>query len=684
MRSLVLALTLSLGSLSCGKVPLFGVEAGFTLADASWFAEEETLFIFYVVEAEQGLGSPSVIEITYTTDDERVDWTPVSDLPTVHTHVPVDCGTNSLCGSTSLHVPLEPRQVDIRLRYHRDGELARNVDTVYNVVGLGDPHSHRSFLVYGVFDETNEWVQWRGRHLFPTLRNKRAQRLGLRRDFIIRGQRFGTAGSAPDGNPYAYGVTCPQSYVSAGQPEVRTNERAIFNSQVLPLEASDSSKVCADATVTDAKGTFTTTAIARKNPEVRSAFPILRSPIRDATTLPFFLGPCNRVIDERHEAMQHQRLELENVPTYCTENWTGQAFIDQLVVAFRDAVEAERPMGRDMVLVVALHQNEPGLSEAVEEAMAQVVPNERHRTSPRLAGAFVFDSTKHGLTNPELSQSTLWCPSTISFKDIPDASTRSCAMAPDIPDLELGPFSFGALPILPSRHQYLDFIDTYSDAQAGGVTSLAYRTPEFAAISDHVDFGEFGVVTFLNGETFAADEDDAFSYCVPEEPQPFVVRSELMQDPGFANVLLAGCAYGVIPPDLCVVPELGLLPIEWLADWHNLFGEDSYEVGLYWEFPFLLRMEYQAILAGAVSAFGLSVPFGIASSEESYYGTDLWLEEEFPIDPAIIQCRRFCNHPTFDSAGVYHVTDPFRTTYARACYLPVYPALGDSGFPIDP
>ena len=95
-------------------------------------------------------------------------------------------------------------------------------------------------------------------------------------------------------------------------------------------------------------------------------------------------------------------------------------------------------------------------------------------------------------------------------------------------------------------------------------------------------------------------------------------------------------------------------------------------------------MEYRAVLAGAINAFGFSVPFGIGNPEESYYGTEVWLDDEFSLDPTLSQCRRFCDFPTFDSAGVYHVSDPFRTTYAHACYVPAYPALGDSGFPLDP
>ena len=684
MRSLVGVVALTLVGFSCTKVPIYGVDAGFTLADASWFAEEQTLFVFYRVNAEQGLGDPSILEITYRTDEGLVDWTPVSDLATVHTHRPVDCGTTSMCGSTSVHVPREPRDVGIRLRYHRDGELALEAATVFNVVGAGPPHTHRSLLVYGVFDETNQAIQWRSRHQFPTLRNQRAEGLGLRRNFTVRDQRFGTPLGDADGNPYGYGVTCPPFFAETELEEVFTNERAVFNAEDLPVQASAAAMVCAEAMVTDATGTFTTQAIARKNPEVRSAFPLLRSPVREATPIPFFLGPCDEGISLRHKKMQRQRLQLDGVPTTCIDGWEQAGFVDELAVAFRDAVEAERPAGQDMVLGVGLHQDELGGAEAVEEALAQVAPGERHRSSPRLAGAFVFDSTNYGLTRSDLAPVTLWCPAEISLTDIPDASVRSCAALPDDISTDLGPFTFGGLPILPSRDQYLDFVNDFSVNQAGEVTSLAFLTPEFAAISDHVDLGEFGVVTFLNGETFSADTKDAFSFCASEEPQLMVVRSQLMQSNLASAVLMQACAYGIVPVELCDVPALGLLPIDFLPDWHNIFGENTYEVGLFWEFPFLLRMEYQAVLAGAVSALGFTVPFGISNPAESYYGTETWLEEEFALESTLTQCLRFCDNPTFDSAGVYHVRDPFRTTYTQACYLPAYPARGDSGFPLDP
>lgn len=673
---------------SCSKVPIYDVEAFFTLADAAWFEEEETLFLFTEVHAEQGLGEPSVIEVTYITDTERVPWTPIDELPSVHTHLPVDCGVDAMCGSNSVHVSDRPRDVRIRLRFHRDGELALEARSTYNAVDAGAAHSHRSFVVYGVFDEANERMQWRGRHQFPTLRNQRAEELGLRRTFTIRDPRYGRGENVVSKtNPYGYGVDCPARFEPTGLGELTTDERAAFYPEKLPLEAFTASLVCAQATVEDATGTFTTGAIAQKNPEVRPAFPVLRSPIRDARPVPFFLGPCERVISEEHEDMQRQRLHIANVPTTCTDDWETPGFFDDLVVRFTDAVERARPEGEDMVLVVALHRDEPGLAELLEEALARVVPAERHRSTPRLAGAFVLDSDIRSLQRLDLEPVTLWCPADLPLSELPDASSRTCAIAPDNPDLVIGPFSFGALPVLPSRAQYLDFIDTYSDAQAGRVEEIHYRVPEFAATSDHIDLGPYGTVTFLNEEVITADANDAFSFCADEESLLFQFRSNFMQSDlidyvGYIDPYY--CYLVGIPASICTAAAAGVAPVEVLPDWHELFGERTYELGIYWDFPFLLRMDYRLVGAGSISAFGLSVPFGIGSPAEAYYGTFIWTQDEFFLEDALTQCERFCDHPTFDSAGVYHVTDPFRTTYLHNCYLPVFPELGDSGFPLDP
>ncbi|MEM6925698.1 MAG: hypothetical protein AAF602_02120 [Myxococcota bacterium] len=711
MRAWLLA-WVALLALSCGKVGLLPVDARFRQADASWFAAEQTLFVFYDVDAQQGLGGPSRVELRYTTDDEIVGWTPIDAFETVHTHVPVDCGVTSLCGSTSLRVTSEPREIGIRLRYNPEGALALEAGTalVYNVVDSATAPGNRSFVVYGVFGERNELVQWRGRHQFPSLRNRRAQVLGLRRDFTIRDQRYGTNDLPPPSNPYGYAIPCPEGFTGTDLAELTTNERASWNANPLPVAAGSSGVVCAEASVRDAAGSFTTTAYARKNPEVRQAFPELRSPIRDATVLPWFLAPCGREISAEHEAMQRQRLQMENVPTTCADNAASDGFRFQLAVEFLEAIERERPRGNDMVIVVGVHQDDDDVADAVEQALSDILPRERHRSSPRVVGAFVFDSESRSLSDSPVENSALWCPSRVSTSTtLPNASEVSCPVLPDEFGVLIGPIQVDALPILPPRVDYLDFIDDFSPRQAGTVENLRFLAPEFPTTSQHTDLGDFGVVTFLNGERIDADGDDAFSFCQPEEFQPFVVRSELMQNDQLAYLLADYCVDNptgpidsgtvplVAPPgidvptdgygsntSICEAILLGLLPIDALPDWHSLFSETEYQVGLFWQFPFLLRMDYEAVTAASVTAFGVTIPFGFASENQTLFGAPLWEQDVFRIDPTLLQCRRFCDNPTFDSAGVYNVRAPFRTTYARTCYTPRYPQTGDDGFPIDP
>jgi hypothetical protein len=549
----------------CRKAPLSEVGAGFALADLTWFAEEETLFAFWEVSAEQGINDLSAVEIRYRTDTEVVDWTPIDSFAPVHLHLPVDCGVDGRCGSTSLWVPDRPRDVRLRLRYHPDGDLALTAPTVFNIVDEGPAHTHRSLVAYGVFDEANEHVQWRARHQFPTLRNQEVEELGLRRTFRVREQGFGTAELATPTNPYGYGVDCPDSFTALGFGEVLTQDRAAFNADPLPLGASDASTVCGSVTAEDALGEFETGAIARKNPEVRPAFPLLRSPIESALPVRFFLAPCDRIISSEHEEMQRQRLQMEDVPTTCVEDWDSPGFIDSLIVDFRDAVEDARVEGQDMVLVVGLHQDEAGVSDAVQAALAAVVPAERDRSTPRLAGAFVFDSDIRGIKNEEIEQTTLWCPTNIDI-EATDASTRSCAVAPDAPQFDLGPLSFGFLPILPPRTQYLDFVDEFSAGQAGEVTRLTFLTPEFPTTSDHEDLGDFGVVTFLNQEAISAEPDDAFSHCITDSPALVAFRSPLLIAFAEECVQRKGA-------DVCDPP---LLTLDVLPTWHTELAESAY------------------------------------------------------------------------------------------------------------
>jgi hypothetical protein len=658
---------LAVVALASCKVPIVDINAAFAVADATWFEEEETLFAFYRVDAEQGIGPESQIELAYNTDQVAVEWTPLQQITPVHTHVPVDCGARSMCGSISLHERLVPRNVRLQLRYHRDGAMTLPATVTYNVINTGPPQTNRSLLVYGVFDGTNNHVQWRARHQFPTLRNEQAQAFGLRRWFKVEAPLHGDVGEVFAGNPYGYGFgpACPGGMTALGYGPLETTDRAMFDPHELPLSTSTSPHLCAVATVSDAKGTFAAPAIAQKNPEVRPAFPALRSPIREDTKIGFLLRPCAKNISDQHLAMQKQRLLLTTEdPEICVDNWQDPSFADQLAAKFRARVDLVRAQGKDMVLAIALHHDVSGgqLNKVLESALGQVLPPESAKSSPRLSGAFVFDSYGYLVAQAGVHQLALWCPArNPDDLDLLTNAQQSCPLQPDMPELALGPFSIKNLPILPTRAQYLTFISKYSEAQAGHMTGLTFLAPERTPLSDNVPVGDFGVATFFNNEILTAAPTDAFSFCQTE-------------DNPFAQIVVFRV------PALAPDP----IPLSMLPQVQQQFPQASYQLGLAWDFPYLLRLNYEVVLAGAITGFSVSVPFGIGSPSEAYYGTQVWQTGSFDIDKTLAQCTRYCDHPTFDSAGVYNVSSPFGATYANQCYRPVFPQPGDGGFPLDP
>jgi hypothetical protein len=647
-------------------VPIVDINAGFPLADFSWFEDEQTLFVFYRVEAEQGIGPESLIELRYTTDQVDVPWTSLNALTPVHTHLPVDCGPNTRCGSLSVKVEQVPRSVGLRLRYHRDGALSLDADAVFNVVASGPPHLTRSLVVYGVFDETNTLVQWRARHQFPTVRNQQAQELGLRRTFSIDRASYGDLTIGAD-NPYGYGLTpaCPAGLSALNWPQRMTSERAVFETTPLPLTASAALTVCAAATVTDAVGTFTTTAVARKNPQVKPAFPVLRSPIRENSPIRFLVRPCNRVISQEHLEMQLQRLLLLEAPTLCTDDFATPSFVDTITATIKARVDAERRNGKDMLLVMAIHQDDSTgrLNAAIEQVLERILVPEREKSSPRVSGAFLFDSAAYRLTIDALRPLVLWCPSRLASPFDLDStegpSERDCALQPDL-EFMLGPARLTQLAILPTRDQYLKFIQRYSVAQAGTVKKLSFFAPERTAVSENAPVGEVGVLTKLNNEIISAGPDDAFSFCSTE-------------DQGVARIAVQPVG---VPSET--------IPLSALPAFHAQSKASAYALAVFWESSFIVKMDYETRTAIGASVLSLTLALGIANSNQRFLGNEQWKRDSFSLADSLAQCTRFCDHPTFDSAGVYQPSARFRQTYAQQCYRPLFPVLGNGGFPSDP
>jgi hypothetical protein len=704
-RAALVAMVVLLG---CEKVPLTQVRAFFTLSDATWFEQEETMFIFYRLYADQGLGPNTQLELSWRTDEEVVEFTPFEKLAPVHLHLPatscgpeifsesfVDGGTGLgggvtilqdggfarpeggagvlggflpgeyRCGSISVRVKKEPRQVGLRLRYHRAGQQTLPSQVALNIVRTGPPSSNRSLLVYGVFDESNRRVQWRGRHQFPSLRNAVVQVLGLRRRFSIDGAAYG---SVMLSSPYGYGdVASCDGLTPLGWPPRATDDRATFEEREIPLEALTLPAVCARSTVTDALGDFSATAVARKNPVVRPAFPELRTPVRTATPIRFLLRPCDRDISPPHLAMQQQRLLADDPEVICIDD--VRTVTVELAGRLRARFEAERPKGADMVAVVILHQDDTrgAVATAIEAAFDQVLPLENDRTTPRGVGAFVFDSQAHTIRTARLRQLVLWCPARVPNSDldtIPAASETNCPLLPDQPTIELGPFRFSTLPILPSRAQYLRFVEKHSEGQAGQTRALTFLAPTRPATSRNTPLGEFGVATQFGSERFAAEPSHAFSFCPSSDQQ------------------LQRVLFTIDGP---IAGLFQIAPLSALPQVHRSIGQNlTYALHLGWEAPFLTRLEYNAPTGATFSVVGLTVPFGTAQVDTRFLGAEAWRRGVFSLSDVLLQCTQFCTHPTFNGGGVYEVNAAFSPAYEGQCYAPAFPALDGGGFPVDP
>jgi hypothetical protein len=672
VAALVMLGALPLGGAACEpKVPIVDVGATFAVAEATWFEAEETLFVFYRVDVVQGLSSSARMELGYVTDTERVEPAPLASFAPVHEHVAVDCGARSLCGSWSLRIADTPRNVTLRLRYHEDGDLTLAAPLAFTVVQRGDTHTNRSAIVYGVFDEENTSVQWRLRHQFPAVRNPDATALGLRRRFVVDEAVHGDlAGRAladlvPE-NTYAYGALarCPGSFSSAGFSATETNARAAFAAEVLPVEAGSSSVVCATATVFDATGAFATVAFAQKNPEVGPAMPRLRSPIAEVTPIDLFLELCAiELTDEEHRAMQLQRLLQGEGDVVCVDDFDDPEFVIRFARRLQDLVDETRVVGNDMVFRIGLHrpENQRLLPVQLETALSLVIDEEDRKSSPRLVGAFVFDSAAYLPSDPRVARHAVWCPSGFggdTLEDIPDVPVRGCAVVP-LPPLTLGPLSISSLPILPTRRQFRTFVDTFGVAQAGRMLDLEFVAPVRTPLSFDVDLDGAGVATFFNNEAVTTDGGDAFSFCFDEAGTPVVFLG---------------------PAELSELP----LPLELLPEVHAAFPQERYPLGLAWDSPFLMTMEYEVVAAGAVTAVGFTVPFGLATPAEGFEGSPLWFGDEVDLQDVLLRCDRFCRHPTFDSAGVYNARNLFDETYRNQCYVPRFPRRSDGGFPDDP
>jgi len=408
--------------------------------------------------------------------------------------------------------------------------------------------------------------------------------------------------------------------------------------------------------------------------------------VTEARRITLDLLTCANVVSDAHLAMQQQRL-LHDTDTVCVDDLDEPGRRAALVRRLNARIDEERRAGDDLVLSIVLNRDDAdeAVAEALESALQDVLVEERTKTSPRAIGAVVYDSNSFDQRIPEVKPYLLWCPAALGIDDLAELVDPSvlnqlfhCAVSLDVAvpiDLPepLDRLTIAQLPLLATRRQFLNYVARYGEGAVGETTGITVLAPRRSAdardvvVGDRFGFGDLldplspfsstDIATFFDDEYLTVLPDEALSVCAGDASGHVVAQADLAEEP---------------------------LPLDALPARHADDPRPRYQLGLRWDGAFYLRFDYRAVLGTTTEVVGLTLPFSPSLPGNVSFREQLWTAATFDLRDELTKCRRFCDHPTFDSAGIYQVQALFAPTYQNDCYAPRFPTPDDGGFPDDP
>lgn len=640
----ILALAAFVLVASCNKVPLIKVEPKANLQESYWIGPENTLFVFYDIETPRPLSAEAVLEVAYT-DSHHYDvttWQDIKSLKSVHQHLPVDCGPRRLCGSFSWVLDEQPVVVQMRYR-HQKQATDDTLWYMYPVVA----RDVASYEVFGTFDATNRHVFWQGRHVFPGLSHEKAQELGLRRWFRVEEsyyQNFQDIDATrwtslswfrpwDSDRCHLSGTLYNTQVYDAPQGE------AGWEQAILPSEAKLFPGVCGVVRLNYGGYESQATAYARKNPVVVPVSQNLHIESVPTKIIRLVLRTCFGGQDPEFLDFQQKRLGFASAPHLCLENERGIISRDHISYALGQVIAEHRDADQPLSLLVAFHHlNADDLGTLHTEAEAGLAL--ALAAWPEVVGGLIYDSVTRTQINPKIVRQLIWCP-TVN----PEAAD-ACRSIPS--SAKLGPINFKSSPILPTRQAFheLDADDLY----ATDVGEIVIRAPYNDGKIRLEQVGEFSLISYHDHDRVSASQSQAFSYCHLGDPYGILA---FYREDGDSSLALSLSGIGIA---------------------HNKSEHEyTYNLGVSWQFPLLVQMDYQTEINGTLADGLVTIPFGLSPSEQDVLGDKVWELSEVSTAGALFKCERFCDFPAFNSAGIYEMAYPWRERYDTSCYQPQIP-----------
>ncbi|SMF71095.1 hypothetical protein [Pseudobacteriovorax antillogorgiicola] len=637
------------------KVPLIKQDVVLSDFQTFWFASEQTLFVFYTIENSHGISPDARVDINLSPFADSSAWQDTALISNVHQHESAICGDNVWCQSLSIRIESGiPQRIDLRYLYHQDGELAEQYSSTPLAMDRVYPDTNDSYQIYGVFDESNRYVQWRGWHNFPGMNQNQVINYGLRRSFTTAGGYVGSSSLVVNiENPTLYGqlIDCTSFDSFTSELGESSNGDPYWYLSQLGESYDENPWVCSEATVPTGSGSRTRNAIARKNPEFTAVMENLSLRFEESNSVKVLLAAClDGNYDSDYLDFQTKRMLFDrSAADVCIDD---EGFNRVTVADYLESriLDARSQSSQEVSLMIVLHhtmaEDAADIQAELENALITLLAD----AALGLKGIFVYDSYPKAASALEFLAQGVWCPTLNS-----DGTTLgSCFLSP--PNFVRGPLEVRVAPALPSYENYRELDDNQKNDI--DVKRIRFSVPtasqgSLLSVFDSDSF-EFRFADPLDVITVGSDH--ALSYCpLEDESQALAFADATVDDP---SEYAAGLLFG-------------LPPVHYLRD-----EERSYVLGVQLAYPFLLEFEYSTTARlgpkNVVSYVAIQNRF---SSTETV-GDPRFLMDEIAVGDALKHCLRFCDQPAFNDQTEYNFTNSWDVEYQNACHRPTYPSRG--------
>ena len=659
----------------CGKkAPLVESSGFLSIVGAHHSSEENVSYVFFEIHENERILDHALLQYSLkpsvSASRDTQSWKNLDLNTGVHLHSVNPCATNVRCGSFSWHSSESNEVIHLRMLYHPEGtaDLKDNA-TARTLVGP-------SAMIYGVFDEQNEHTQVRVEDNFGIPSRLDSPNYGMKRRFLIRSPQ-NAAASKTDMDTltgqrldnYLYPATfCTKDETGTAVKDF-TGYRSWLPTAFTATNTHNG--VCFTADSTDKNGVRLTIhpAFARRNPKFNRGQFRYANPLTDAIKIPLIIAYCSDAVGagtardstfyEYQRSLIGYSEQAEDLCFTISDAGSFRNSFKNLIATKLSAAKAASLTGQDFIFTIVLHQNLTSEFRLVHQVIAEetnaLIKTEEPKVSPRLAGAFVYDSRSDFRPTADQETRIIWCPQTRpNDPSKPPTSANENCMVQDIAKINLEFLNFvTSLGPFPSLPDYKDYVSKYGDRGLAKKPDLTFASVPHNGST----FQETSAVrvTYFDSERLVIANDEHVRVCW-ERDQSYLLNTLMLREDGQA----------------ASTPGIPIRTAE--SKWLMNAGRGSYRLGLSWELPFIGKITFRSSIQGTFISL---VPFGRSFNSYQRLGDSRWLLPSMDLGELLQVCNSYCHHPYFDEHGTYQIPVTFDSTYQSGCVTPRYPIFGE-------